>query len=40
MFGRGTLLRSGVSSAALSAKDRVPEPLMRVAMQVLQPPRK
>ena len=40
VFGRGTLLRSRVASAALSAKDRVPEPLMRVAMQVLQPPRK
>jgi acyl-CoA dehydrogenase len=40
MFGRGTLLRSRVSSAALSAKDRVPEPVMRLAMQVLRPPRK
>jgi acyl-CoA dehydrogenase len=35
VFGRGTLLRSRVASAALSAKDRVPEPVMRVAMQVL-----
>jgi acyl-CoA dehydrogenase len=40
MFGRGTLLRSRVSSAALSAKDRLPEPLMRLAMQMLRPPRK
>jgi acyl-CoA dehydrogenase len=40
MFGRGTLLRTRVGSAALSAKDRVPEPLMRLAMQVLRPPRK
>jgi acyl-CoA dehydrogenase len=40
VFGRGTLLRSRVSGAALSAKDRVPAPLMRLAMQVLRPPRK
>jgi acyl-CoA dehydrogenase len=40
MFGRGTLLRARAASAALSAKDRVPEPLMRLAMQVLRPPRK
>jgi hypothetical protein len=40
VFGRGTLLRSRVADAALSAKDRVPEPLMRVAMQMLRPPRK
>jgi acyl-CoA dehydrogenase len=40
VFGRGTLLRARVASAALSAKDHVPEPLMRVAMQVLRPPRK
>jgi acyl-CoA dehydrogenase len=29
-----------VADAALAAKDRVPDPLMRVAMQVLRPPRK
>jgi hypothetical protein len=29
-----------VADAALSAKDRVPAPLMRVAMQVLRLPRK
>ena len=40
VFGRGTLLRTRAASAALSAKDRVPEPLMRIAMQVLRPPRK
>jgi alkylation response protein AidB-like acyl-CoA dehydrogenase len=40
VFGRGTLLRGRVADAALSAKDRVPGPLMRVAMQVLRPPRK
>ena len=40
MFGRGTPLRSRVADVALSAKDRVPEPMMRLAMKVLQPPRK
>jgi acyl-CoA dehydrogenase len=29
-----------VADAALSAKDRVPEPVMRLVMQVLRPPRK
>jgi acyl-CoA dehydrogenase len=38
MFGRGTPLRTRAASAALSAKDRVPEPLMRIAMQMLRPP--
>src|SRR5690349_2646836 len=37
-FGRGTPLRTGVASAALSSKDQVPEPVMRLAMKVLQPP--
>ena len=40
MFGRGTPLRTGVSNAALSVKDRVPAPIMRLAMNVLRPPRK
>jgi acyl-CoA dehydrogenase len=40
VFGRGTELRGRVAGAALAAKDRVPEPVMRLAMQVLQPPRK
>ena len=40
VLGRGTLLRGRVADAALAAKDRVPEPLMRVAMQVLRPPRR
>ena len=40
VFGRGTLLRGRVADAALAAKDRLPEPLMRVAMQALRPPRK
>jgi acyl-CoA dehydrogenase len=38
-FGRGTPLRSRVSAAALSARDRVPRPIMRLAMQALRPPR-
>jgi acyl-CoA dehydrogenase len=37
-FGRGTPLRSRVSGAALSLKDQIPEPIMRVAIKVLQPP--
>ena len=40
MFGRGTPVRTQVASAALSAKDRVPGPIMRLAMKVLRPPRK
>jgi acyl-CoA dehydrogenase len=40
VFGRGTPLRSRAADAALSMKDRVPEPVMRLAMQVLRPPRK
>ena len=40
MFGRGTPLRDSVADAALSAKDRVPAPIMRLAMNVLRPPRK
>jgi acyl-CoA dehydrogenase len=39
-FGRGTPLRSRAADAALSAKDRLPSPIMRLAMQVLRPPRK
>src|SRR6201998_36801 len=39
MFGRGTELRGRVADAALSAKDRVPEPVMRLVMQVLRTPR-
>jgi acyl-CoA dehydrogenase len=40
MFGRGTPVRTQISNAALSAKDRVPRPIMRLAMNVLRPPRK
>lgn len=39
-FGRGTPLRTRAAGAALSAKDHVPEPVMRLAMKVLRPPRK
>jgi alkylation response protein AidB-like acyl-CoA dehydrogenase len=40
IFGRGAELRTRAANAALDAKDRVPGPLMRVAMNVLRPPRK
>jgi acyl-CoA dehydrogenase len=39
-FGRGTPLRSRAADAALSAKDHLPGPIMRLAMNVLRPPRK
>jgi acyl-CoA dehydrogenase len=39
MFGRGTELRGRVAATVLGMKDRVPEPIMRVAMNVLRPPR-
>lgn len=38
MFGRGTRLRSRMAGAALSAKDQVPGPIVRVAMKALRPP--
>ncbi|MDG4668409.1 acyl-CoA dehydrogenase family protein [Mycobacterium sp. 236(2023)] len=40
MFGRGTPVRTQVGSTALSMKDRVPGPIMQMAMKVLRPPRK
>jgi acyl-CoA dehydrogenase len=40
MFGRGTPARTRAGSAALSAKDRIPAPVMGLAMKVLRPPRK
>ncbi len=41
MFGRGTpAARRRAADAALSAKDYVPDPIMRLAMNVLRPPRK
>lgn len=39
-FGRGTPLRTRAAGTALSAKDHVPEPVMRLAMKVLRPPRR
>ncbi|MGA9678731.1 MAG: acyl-CoA dehydrogenase family protein [Mycobacterium sp.] len=39
VFGRGTPLRSRAADAALSMRDQVPEPIMRVAMKMLRPPR-
>ncbi len=38
IFGRCTPLRSRASDAALSMQDRLPEPVMRLAMKVLRPP--
>jgi acyl-CoA dehydrogenase len=38
IFGRATPLRSRAADAALSMQDRVPEPVMRLAMTVLRPP--
>ena len=40
LFGRGTPLRTRASSAALSWKDHLPDPVMKAAMQVLKPPKK
>jgi acyl-CoA dehydrogenase len=38
VFGRGTPLRSRAADIAFSMQDRIPEPVMRLAMQVLRPP--
>jgi acyl-CoA dehydrogenase len=38
VFGRGTPMRSRAADAALAMKDRIPEPIMRVAMEPLRPP--
>jgi len=40
VFGRGTPVRTRAASTALALRDRIPQPVMRVAMKVLQPPRK
>ncbi|VAZ70282.1 hypothetical protein LAUMK4_05493 [Mycobacterium persicum] len=37
IFGRGTPLRSRAAGAALSMRDRLPEPVTRAAMKVLRP---
>jgi hypothetical protein len=39
MFGRGTPIRTRAASAALAMQDRIPDPVMRLAMKVLRPPR-
>lgn len=39
-FGRGTPIRTRAGAAALSAQDRIPAPIKRVAMKVLRPPGK
>ncbi|WP_040808054.1 acyl-CoA dehydrogenase family protein [Nocardia concava] len=38
MFGRGTEMRTKAATAALTMKDRMPEPIRRAAMKVLRPP--
>ncbi|MDA2894079.1 acyl-CoA dehydrogenase family protein [Mycolicibacterium sp. BiH015] len=39
-FGRGTPIRTQMGASALSMKDRIPSPIMQMAMKVLRPPRK
>ncbi|GAB7067584.1 acyl-CoA dehydrogenase family protein [Mycobacterium hodleri] len=39
-FGRGTPARTRAANRALEARDRVPAPVMNLAMKVLKPPRK
>ncbi|MCZ0729373.1 acyl-CoA dehydrogenase family protein [Mycolicibacterium iranicum] len=39
-FGRGTPIRTQVGASALTMKDRIPSPIMQMAMKVLRPPRK
>lgn len=38
-FGRGTPVRTRAANAALAMQDRIPDPVMRLAMKVLKPPR-
>jgi acyl-CoA dehydrogenase len=40
MFGRGTPARTQLADAAMSMRDRVPAPVMQLAMKVLRPPRR
>jgi acyl-CoA dehydrogenase len=40
LFGRGTPARTQVANAALGVRDRVPRPVMNLAMKVLRPPTK
>jgi acyl-CoA dehydrogenase len=39
-FGRGTPARTRAANKALDARDRVPAPVMNLAMKVLRPPTK
>jgi acyl-CoA dehydrogenase len=39
-FGRGTPARTRAANAALDARDRVPGPVMNLALKVLKPPTK
>jgi|GEM_PF-8516 acyl-CoA dehydrogenase len=39
-FGRGTAARTRAANSALAVKDRIPAPVMALAMKVLAPPRK
>jgi acyl-CoA dehydrogenase len=40
MFGRGTPARTRAANTALAMRDRLPRPVMQLAMKVLRPPRK
>jgi acyl-CoA dehydrogenase len=40
MFGRGTPARTQLADTAMSMRDRVPRPVMQLAMKVLRPPKK
>ena len=39
-LGRGTPARTQLGASALAMKDRLPAPVMQMAMKVLRPPRK
>ena len=39
MFGRGTQLRTRPQAGALAIQHRIPAPVLRAAMKVLQPPK-
>jgi acyl-CoA dehydrogenase len=39
-FGRGTPARTQVANTALDMRDRIPQPVMQLAMKVLRPPKK
>ena len=39
-FGRGTPARTQVANSALEMRERIPQPIMALAMKVLKPPKK